>query len=50
VTGDAVDTARRSTAADPYPNLDGTLRPLFERWHPGLAAHHPTVETERAAA
>ena len=20
--------------------LDGTLRPLFERWHPGLAANH----------
>ncbi len=30
--------------------LDGTLRPLFERWHPGLAANHTNVELERAAA
>ena len=22
--------------------LDGTLRPLFERWHPGLANNNPT--------
>jgi hypothetical protein len=30
--------------------LDGTLRPLFERWYPGLAANHSTAEAERAAA
>ena len=29
--------------------LDEALRPLFERWHPGLAAHHTNVEVERAA-
>src|SRR5215831_2361791 len=30
--------------------LDGTLRPLFERWHPGLVTNHASVEVERAAA
>jgi hypothetical protein len=30
--------------------LDGTLRPLFERWHPGLAASHTAAEPECAAA
>jgi hypothetical protein len=30
--------------------LDGTLRPLFERWHPGLAANHTAAEPECAAA
>jgi hypothetical protein len=31
--------------------LDGTLRPLFERWHPGLlATNHAKVEVGRAAA
>ena len=30
--------------------LDGTLRPLFERWHPGLATNHTNVELERTAA
>jgi hypothetical protein len=29
--------------------LDGTLRPRFERWHPGLAADN-VCEPERAAA
>ena len=26
--------------------LDGTLRSLFERWHPGLATNHVSVEIE----
>jgi hypothetical protein len=26
------------------------IRPLFERWHPGLAANHTTVEPEHIAA
>jgi hypothetical protein len=30
--------------------LDGTLRPLFEHWHPGLATNHARVEVERAVA
>jgi hypothetical protein len=30
--------------------LDGTLRPLFERWHPGLATNHTAAEPECAAA
>ncbi len=30
-------------------SLDGTLRPLFERWYPGLAANS-VIEHERAAA
>jgi hypothetical protein len=31
--------------------LDGTLRPLFERWHPRLlATNHAKVEVGRAAA
>jgi hypothetical protein len=30
--------------------LDGTLRSLFERWHPGLMAHHANIEPERAVA
>ena len=30
--------------------LDGTLRPLFERWHPGLAANDDAREPMRAAA
>lgn len=28
--------------------LDGTLRPLFERWHPGLANDN-TASTDQAA-
>jgi hypothetical protein len=30
--------------------LDGTFRPLFERWHSGLVANHINVELKRAAA
>jgi hypothetical protein len=30
--------------------LDGTLRPLVERWYPGLAVNHTNVEVEHAAA
>ena len=30
--------------------LDGTLRPLFERWHPGLATNNPTRIGQVAAA
>jgi hypothetical protein len=30
--------------------LDGTLRLLFERWHPGLAANHTAAQPNRVAA
>ena len=30
--------------------LDGTLRPLFERWHPGLANDNPASAGQAAAA
>ncbi len=30
--------------------LDGTLRPLFERWHPGLANDNPASAGQVAAA
>ena len=30
--------------------LDGTLRPLFERWHPGLANDNPASADQAAAA
>ena len=30
--------------------LDGTLRPLFERWYPGLANDNPTTTSWSAAA
>jgi hypothetical protein len=30
--------------------LDGTLRPLFERWHPGLANDNPASAGQTAAA
>ena len=30
--------------------LDGTLRPLFERWHPGLANDNPDSASQAAAA
>lgn len=30
--------------------LDGTLRPLFERWHPGLASDNPTSTGQAEAA
>ena len=30
--------------------LDGTLRPLFERWHPGLAANRDNAESVKLAA
>ena len=30
--------------------LDGTLRPLFERWHPGLANDNPASTDQAAAA
>lgn len=30
--------------------LDGTLRPLFERWYPGLANDKPAVSHQAAAA
>jgi hypothetical protein len=30
--------------------LDGTLRPLFERWHPGLANDNPVSAGQAAAA
>ena len=30
--------------------LDGTLRPLFERWHPGLANDNPASDGQAAAA
>ncbi len=29
---------------------DGTLRPLFERWHPGLANDNPASAGQAAAA
>jgi len=30
--------------------LDGTLRPLFERWYPGLANDNPASADQAAAA
>ena len=30
--------------------LDGTLRPLFERWYPGLADDNTAAATVQAAA
>jgi hypothetical protein len=30
--------------------LDGTLRPPFERWHPGLANDNAAANSEAAAA
>ena len=30
--------------------LDGTLRPLFERWHPGLANDNPASAGQAVAA
>jgi len=30
--------------------LDGTLRPLFERWYPGMANDNPTSTGQAAAA
>ena len=30
--------------------LDGTLRPLFERWHPGLANDNGNGAAQAAAA
>lgn len=30
--------------------LDGTLRPLFERWYPGLANDNTTSAAQAAAA
>jgi len=30
--------------------LDGTLRPLFERWYPGLANDNPASAGQAAAA
>ena len=30
--------------------LDGTLRPLFKRWHPGLANDNPARDGQAAAA
>jgi hypothetical protein len=30
--------------------LDGTLRPLFERWYPGLANDNPAADCQAAAA
>jgi hypothetical protein len=30
--------------------LDGTLRPLFERWYPGLANDNPPADGQAAAA
>ena len=30
--------------------LDGTLRPLFERWHPGLANDNPATAGRANAA
>ena len=30
--------------------LDGTLRPMFERWHPGLANDNPASAGQAAAA
>jgi hypothetical protein len=30
--------------------LDGTLRPLFERWYPGLANDNAAADVQAAAA
>jgi hypothetical protein len=30
--------------------LDGTLRPLFERWYPGLTTDKPAATSQAAAA
>jgi hypothetical protein len=51
VPADAVDPARRPPAVQTRTRaLDGTLRPSFERWHPGLANDNPATARQAAAA
>ncbi|WP_288048423.1 hypothetical protein [Acidiphilium sp.] len=40
---------RSNQPHDPTRTLDGTLRPLFERWYPGLANDNGDEPAQAAA-